>query len=147
MAPSPDPPPTAPASDKTPAVPRRSIWGAGWAKFSDNAIPSLVLGLFAGLMLFSLNENSGRMTRIEDRIARLDENQQEIALTQTTLVALFDRLEADIGARFAAVDIRFIGIEAEIEARFSKLEENQQEITEMLVRLVALFEAHNEGHG
>ncbi len=117
MTPAPETRPAASTADETPAAPRRSIWGAGWAKFSDNAIPSLVFGLFAGLMLFNLNETSDRITRLEE----------------------------SIDTRFAAVDARFVRLEAEIDARFTKLEENQKEIALTLARLVALFEAHDEG--
>ena len=123
MAPAPDPRPTAPASDEAPAAPRRSIWDAGWAKFSDNAIPSLVLGLFAGLMLFHFNETSSRVTRLEDRVTRLEHS----------IDARFTRLENEINARFDAVD-----------ARFTSLEENQHEIALTLARLVALVEARKE---
>ena len=146
MAPSPDPQPTAPDSDEAQAAPRRSIWGAGWAKFSDNAIPTLVLGLFAGLMLFNLNETSDRITRVEDTITRLEESiNTRFAAVDARLV----RLEAEIDARFvrleAEIDARFVRLEAEIDARFTKLEKNQKEIALTLARLVALFEAHDEG--
>ena len=120
MAPSPDPRPTAPASDAALAAPRRGYVGASWAKFNETAIPILLVGLITGLMLFNFNETSDRMTRLEDRITRLEEN----------IDARFAKLEDDIDARFAAVD-----------ARFTKLEENQQEIAVTLARLVALLEA------
>ena len=123
MAPSPDPRPTAPASDEALAAPRRGYVGASWAKFNETAIPILLVGLITGLMLFNFNETSDRMTRLEDRITRLEEN----------IDARFTKLEDDIDARFTAVD-----------ARFTKLEENQQEIALTLARLVALLEASDE---
>ncbi len=113
MAPSPDPRPTAPASDDALAAPRRGYVGASWAKFNETAIPILLVGLMAGLMLFNFNEASDRMTRLEDRITRLDKN----------------------------IDARFTKLEDDIDARFTKLEENQQEIAVTLARLVALLEA------
>ena len=113
MAPSPDPRPTAPASDDALAAPRRGYVGASWAKFNETAIPILLVGLMAGLMLFNFNEASDRMTRLEDRITRLEKN----------------------------IDGRFAKLEDDIDARFTKLEENQQEIAVTLARLVALLEA------
>ena len=94
--------------------------GFSWVKFNETAIPILLVGLITGLMLFNFNETSDRMTRLEDRITRLEEN----------IDARFAKLEADIDDRFAAVD-----------ARFNKLAENQQEIALTLARLVALLEA------
>ena len=123
MAPSPDPRPTVPASDEALAAPRRGYVGFSWAKFNETAIAILLVGLITGLMLFNFNETSDRMTRLEDRITRLEENMD----------ARFTKLEDDIDARFTAVD-----------ARFTKLEENQQEIALTLARLVALLEASDE---
>ena len=116
MAPSPDPRPTAPASDEALAAPRRGYVGFSWAKFNETAIPILLVGLITGLMLFNFNETSDRMTRLEDRMTRLEEN----------------------------IDARFAKLEDEIDARFTKLEENQQEIAVTLARLVALLEASDE---
>lgn len=151
MAQIPDPPPTAPAADEALVAARRGFLAAGWAKFSDNAIPSLVVAVIAGLVLFLFNETSDRITGVEDRItrleesidtrfaavdarfAKLEENQQEIAVTLAALVAEFAAFEEDVDARLAAVD-----------ARLAKLEASQQEIAVTLTRLVALFEAHFE---
>ena len=145
MAPSPDPRPTAPASDDALAAPRRGYVGASWAKFNETAIPILLVGLMAGLMLFNFNEASDRMTRLEDRITRLEKNiDARITRLEKNIDARFTKLETDIDARFAAVDARFTKLEDEIDARFTKLEENQQEIAVTLARLVALLEASDE---
>ena len=127
MAPSPDSRPTAPASDEALAAPRRGYVGFSWAKFNETAIPILLVGLITGLMLFNFNETSDRMTRLEGRITRLEEN----------IDARFAKLEDDIDARFTK-------LEDDIDARFTKLEENQQEIAQTLARLVALVEARDE---
>ena len=124
MAPSPDPRPTAPAADEALAAPRRGYVGFSWAKFSETAIPILLMGLITGLMLFNFNETSDRITRLEDEID-----------------TRFAELKDDIDAKFAAVDARFTKLEDDIDARFTKLEENQQEIAVTLARLVALLEA------
>ena len=124
MAPSPDSRPTAPAADEAPAAPRRGYVGFSWAKFSETAIPILLMGLITGLMLFNFNETSDRITRLEDDID-----------------TRFAELKDDIDAKFAAVDARFTKLEDDIDARFTKLEENQQEIAVTLARLVALLEA------
>ena len=124
MAPSPDPRPTAPAADEALAAPRRGYVGFSWAKFSETAIPILLMGLITGLMLFNFNETSDRITRLEDDID-----------------TRFAELKDDIDAKFAAVDARFTKLEDDIDARFTKLEENQQEIAVTLARLVALLEA------
>ena len=138
MAPSPDPRPTAPASDEALAAPRRGYVGFSWAKFNETAIPILLVGLITGLMLFNFNETSDRMTRLEDRITRLEEN----------IDARFAKLEDEIDARFTKleddIDARFTKLEDDIDARFTKLEENQQEIAQTLARLVALVEARDE---
>ena len=155
MAHTPDPPPTAPAADEALAAPRRGFLRAGWAKFSDNAIPSLVVAVIAGLVLFFFNETSDQITETNHRITRLDEsvgdritrldtehdarfirleeNQQQLAVTLAALIAEFSAFREDVYARFAA-----------IEARLTRLEENQQEIAVTLARLVALVEAHFE---
>ena len=135
MAHTPDPPPTASAADEAPVAPRRGFLAAGWDKFSDNAIPSLVVAVMAGLVLFFFNETGDQITETNDRITRLEEsidarfaavdarftkleeNQQQIAVTLATLVAEFAAFEEDVDARFAAVD-----------ARLTRLEENQQEM-------------------
>ena len=151
MAHSPDPPPTAPAADEALAAPRRGFLAAGWAKFSDNAIPSLVVAVIAGLVLFFFNETGDRITRLEESIdarfaavdtgfTKLEENQQQLAVTLATLIGEFAAFQQDVDNRFAAVDARF----AAIETRLDKLEENQQQIAVTLARLVALFEAHFE---
>ena len=145
MAPSPDPRPTAPASDEALAAPRRGYVGFSWPKFNETAIPILLVALIAGLMLFNFNEASDRMTRLEDRITRLEKNiDARFTKLETEIDARFTKLETDIDARFAAVDARFTKLEDEIDARFTELEENQQEIAVTLARLVALLEASDE---
>ena len=94
MAPSPDPQPTAPASGEALAAPRRGYTGFSLAKFNEGVLPTLLVGVVTALMLFFFNETS-------DRITRLEEN---------------------IDTRFAAVDARFVRLEANIDARFTKLE-------------------------
>ena len=159
MAHSPDPRPTAPAPGETGAAPRRGFLAAGWAKFSDNAIASLVVAVSAGLVLFFFNETGDRITRLEEsidarsaavdaRFAKLEENQQQIAVTLATLVGEFAAFRQDVDNRFAAVDARFEAVDARfdaIETRLTRLEESQQQIAVTLARLVALFEAHDEG--
>jgi len=184
MAHMPDPPPTAPAADEAPVAARRGFLAAGWAKFSDNAIPSLVVAVIAGLVLFFFNETGDRITRLDadigDRITRLEdsidarfagleesidarfagleesidarfaavdvrltkleENQQQIAVTLATLIGEFAAFQQDVDNRFAAVDARLDAIET----RLTRLEENQQEMAVTLARLVALVEAHFE---
>ena len=145
MAPSPDPRPTAPASDEALAAPHRGYVGFSWPKFNETAIPILLVGLIAGLMLFNFNEASDRMTRLEDRITRLDKNiDARFTKLEDDIDARFTKLEDDIDARFAAVDARFTKLEDEIDARFTKLEENQHDIAVTLARLVALLEASDE---
>ena len=156
MTPSPDPRPTAPASDEALAAPRRGYVGFSWAKFNETAIPILLVGLITGLMLFNFNETSDRMTRLEDRITRLEDR---ITRLEENIDARFTKLETDIDARFANleanleadIDARFTKLEedidakfAAVDARFTKLEENQQEIAVTLARLVALLEAGDE---
>ena len=151
MAHTPDPPPTAPAADEARVAPRRGFLAAGWAKFSDNAIPSLVVAVIAGLVLFFFNETGDRITRLEDRIDRfeadfdarftkLEENQQQIAVTLATLIGEFAAFQEDVNNRFDAVNARFEAVEA----RLTRLEENQRQIALTLARLVALVEAHFE---
>ena len=156
MAPSPDPRPTAPASDEALAAPRRGYVGFSWVKFNETAIPILLVAMIAGLMLFNFNETSHRMTRLEGRITRLEENigarfaklegdiDARFTKLETDIDARFTKLEDDIDARFAAVDARFTKLEDEIDARFTKLEENQHDIAVTLARLVALLEASDE---
>ena len=140
---------------------------AGWAKFSDNAIPSLVVTVIVGLVIFSFNETSDRITRLEDDIdarftavdARFTKLEDEIDARFTKLEdeidARFTKLEDEIDARFTKleddIDARFTKLDNEIDARFAtvdarftKLEENQHDIALTLARLVALFEAHDE---
>ena len=111
---------------------------AGWAKFSDNAIPSLVVTVIVGLVIFSFDETSDRITRLED----------DIDARFTAVDARFTKLEDDIDARFTKleddIDARFTKLEDDIDARFTKLEENQHDIALTLARLVALFEARDE---
>ena len=144
MAHTPDPPPTAPAADEALAAPRRGFLAAGWAKFSDNIVPGVAVAVMAGLVLFFFNEVSDQITETNDRITRLDtehdarfirleENQQEMAVTLAALIAEFSAFREDVDARFTAV-----------EARLTRLEENQREMAVTLARLVALFEAHFE---
>lgn len=161
MAHTPDPPPTATAADEALAAPRRGFLAAGWAKFSDNAIPSLVVAVIAGLVLFFFNETGDRITRLEDsidarfaavdtRFAKLEENQQQIAVTLATLIGEFRAFQRDVdnrfdavGAKFAAVDDRFAAVDDRfdaIDAKLARLEENQREIAVTLARLVALIE-------
>ena len=138
MAPSPDPRPTAPASDEALAAPRRGYVGFSWAKFSETAIPILLMGLITGLMLFNFNETSDRITRLEDDIdTRFAELKDDIDAKFAAVDARFTKLEDDIDARFTK-------LEDDIDARFTKLEENQQEIAVTLARLVALLEASDE---
>ena len=122
MAPADEPPTPAPGETLA-AAPPRGFLATGWAKFSDNAIPSLVVAVIAGLVLYSFNETSDRITRLEDSI-----NDRFTAVD-----ARFTKLEDNIKADFTAVD-----------ARFTKLEEGQYEIAQTLAVLVALFEAGNE---
>ena len=95
------------------------------------------MAVSAGLVLFFFNETGDRITRLEAeheaRFIRLEENQQQIAVTLATLVGEFAAFRQDVDNRFAAVD-----------ARLTRLEENQQQIAVTLARLVALFEAHFE---
>ena len=151
MAHTPDPPPTAAAADEAPAAARHGFLAAGWAKFSDNAIPSLVVAVIAGLVLFFFNETGDRITRLDDRITRLDaeydarfirleENQQQIAVMLATLAGEFAAFREEVNNRFAAIDARLDAIET----RLTRLEENQQEIAVTLARLVALVETHFE---
>ena len=120
------------------AAPRRGFMAAGWAKFSDNVIPSLVVTVIVGLVIFSFDETSDRITRLED----------DIDARFTAVDARFTKLEDDIDARFTKleddIDARFTKLEDDIDARFTKLEENQHDIALTLARLVALFEAHDE---
>ena len=122
MAPADEPHTPAPGETLA-AAPPRGFLATGWAKFSDNAIPSLVVAVIAGLVLYSFNETSDRITRLEDSV-----NDRFTAID-----ARFTKLEDNIKADFTAVD-----------ARFTKLEEGQYEIAQTLAVLVALFEAGNE---
>ena len=134
--------PDTPAPDETlVAAPPRGFLATGWAKFSDNAIPSLVVAVIAGLVLYSFNETSDRITRLEDSV-----NDRFTAVD-----ARFTKLEDDINDRFIAVDARFTKLEDDIkadfvavDARFASLEEGQHEIARTLAVLVALFEAGYE---
>ena len=134
MVPAPDSRPTAPAADEAVAAPRRGFMAAGWAKFSDNVIPSLVVTVIVGLVIFSFDETSDRITRLED----------DIDARFTAVDARFTKLEDDIDARFTKLDNEIDARFATVDARFTKLEENQHDIALTLARLVALFEAHDE---
>ena len=130
--------------------------GFSWAKFSETAIPILLMGLITGLMLFNFNETSDRITRLEDDIdTRFAELKDDIDAKFAAVDARFTKLEDDIDARFTKleddIDARFTKLEddidakfAAVDARFTKLEENQQEIAVTLARLVALLEASDE---
>ncbi|MYA85437.1 MAG: hypothetical protein F4Y12_07615 [Acidimicrobiaceae bacterium] len=173
MAHTADPPPTASAADEAPVAPRRGFWAAGWAKFSDNAIPSLVVAVMAGLVLFFFNETGDRITRLDadigdqinetnDRITRFDESvgdqinetNDRITRLDTEHDARFIRLEENqrqLAVTLAALTAEFSAFREEVDARFeaiearlTRLEENQQEIAVTLARLVALVEAHFE---
>ncbi len=95
-----------------------------------------------------------RFTEVDARFVRLEENQQQIAVTLATLIGEFTAFQQDVDNRFDAVDARFDAVDARfdavdarfdaVEARLTRLEENQQEIAVTLARLVALFEAHFE---
>ena len=152
MAPAPDPP-TAPASDEVPArvVPRRGVVAVAWTNFTENFFSTVFVGIIVGVAMFGLgvvNDNlNARFTAIDNRFAdiddrfaavdarfnKLEENQQEIAVTLATLIAEFAAFEEDVDARFAAVD-----------ARFNRLEENQLEMALTLARVVALLEARGD---
>ncbi len=84
-----------------------------------------------------ITETNDRITRLDTehdaRFIRLEENQQQLAVTLAALVAEFSAFREEVYARFEA-----------IEARLTRLEENQQEIAVTLARLVALVEAHFE---
>ena len=145
MAPSPDPRPTAPASDEALAAPRRGYAGFSWAKLNETVVSILLVGLITGLMLFNFNETSDRMTRLEDDIdTNFAELRDDIDTKFAAVDARFAKLEDDIDTRFAKleddIDTKF----AAVDARFAKLEANQQEIALTLARLVALLEARDE---
>ena len=84
-----------------------------------------------------ITETNDRITRLDTehdaRFIRLEENQQQLAVTLAALIAEFSAFREEVYARFEA-----------IEARLTRLEENQQEIAVTLARLVALVEAHFE---
>ena len=113
MAPADEPPTPAPGETLA-AAPPRGFLATGWAKFSDNAIPSLVVAVIAGLVLYSFNETSDRITRLEDSV-----NDRFTAVD-----ARFTKLEDNIKADFTAIDARFTKLEDNIDARFTKLEDN-----------------------
>ena len=152
--------PDTPAPDETlVAAPPRGFLATGWAKFSDNAIPSLVVAVIAGLVLYSFNETSDRITRLEDSVndrftavdARFTKLEDDINDRFIAVDARFTKLEDDINDRFTAVDARFTKLEDDIkadfvavDARFASLEEGQHEIARTLAVLVALFEAGYE---
>ena len=157
--PAPDEPHTPAPGETLAAAPRRGFLATGWAKFSDNAIPSLVVAVIAGLVLYSFNETSDRITRLEDsvndrftavdaRFTKLEDNidarftklEDNIKADFTAVDARFTKLEDNIKADFTAVDARFTAVDG----RFTKLEEGQYEIAQTLAVLVALFEAGNE---
>lgn len=103
MAPAPDPPPTAPASDEAPArvAPRRGVVAVAWTNFTENFFSTVFVGVIVGVMMFGLgvvNDNlNGRFAAIDDRfaavdarLARLEENQLEMALTLARVVTLLE---------------------------------------------------------
>ena len=103
MAPAPDPPPTAPASDEAPArvAPRRGVVAVAWTNFTENFFSTVFVGIIVGVAMFGLgvvNDNlnarftaiDARFAAIEDRLDKLEENQQEMALTLTRLVTLLE---------------------------------------------------------
>ena len=112
--PAPDEPHTPAPGETLAAAPPRGFLATGWAKFSDNAIPSLVVAVIAGLVLYSFNETSDRITRLEDSV-----NDRFTAVD-----ARFTKLEDNIKADFTAIDARFTKLEDNIDARFTKLEDN-----------------------
>ena len=146
MAPASDPPSTAPASDEAPArvAPRRGVVAVAWTNFTENFFSIVFVGIIVGVALFGLgvvNDNineefadiDARFAAVDARLDKLEENQQEIAVTLATLIAEFAAFEEDVDARFAAVD-----------ARFNRLEENQLEMALTLARVVALLEARGD---
>ena len=66
------------------------------ALHSAQPLPNVFVGIIVGVAMFGLgvvNDNlNARFAAIEDRLDKLEENQQEMALTLTRLVTL---LEAD----------------------------------------------------
>ena len=138
MAPADEPHTPAPGETLA-AAPPRGFLATGWAKFSDNAIPSLVVAVIAGLVLYSFNETSDRITRLEDSIndrftavdARFTKLEDNINDRFAAVDARFTKLEDNINDRFTAVDARFTKLEDNIndrftavDARFTKLEDN-----------------------
>ncbi len=166
----PDPGSKAPAADAAPAS-QRSFLRAGWDKFRDNVVPGVIVGLGAGLALFSFTDLKSDVHRLEDSVsARFSELKGEIATDFAAVDARFTKLEDDIYTRFtkleddidtrftkleddidadfAAVDARFTKLEddidadfAAVDARFTKLEENQQDIAVTLARLDSRLDA------
>ena len=136
MAPAPDPPPTAPASDEAPArvAPRRGVVAVAWTNFTENFFSTVFVGIIVGVAMFGLgvvNDNlNARFTAIDNRFADIDARFAAVD-------ARFNKLEDDI-------DARFIRLEGEIDARFTKLEENQLEMALTLTRVVALLEARGD---
>ena len=113
MTSAPGPPPTASAADAPPA-PHAGLLRGGWAKFRDNAIPTLVVAVIGSLAVFSFTDTKDRIDRLEDSVnARFSELKGEIA---TDFAA--------VDARFAAVDARFTKLEDDIDTRFTKLEDD-----------------------
>ena len=103
MAPAPDPPPTAPASDEAPArvAPRRGVVAVAWTNFTENFFSTVFVGVIVGVAMFGLgvvNDNinkefadiDARFTKIEDEITKIEENQLEMALTLARVVALLE---------------------------------------------------------
>ena len=162
MAPTTDPRPTETAAGETSTASRLGFLGTGWAKFSDNAIPTLAVAFIAGLVMFNFNETGDRLTRLEDRVIRLEERitgvEVGIARLDGRITALEDRitkLEEDIDARFTRleddIDARFTRLEDDIDARFeavdtrfAQLENTQQEILLTLAMLVTLLETGDQ---
>ena len=103
MAPAPDPPPTAPASDEVPArvAPRRGVVAVAWTNFTENFFSTVFVGVIVGVALFSLgvvNDNindefaeiDARFAAVDARFNRLEENQLEMALTLARVVTLLE---------------------------------------------------------
>ena len=87
------------------------------------------MAVSAGLVLFFFNETGDRITRLEAgheaRFIRLEENQQQIAVTLATLVGEFAAFREDVDTRFDAIDARFDAIDnrfAGVDTRFDAID-------------------------
>ena len=96
MAPAPDPPPTAPTSGEVPApvAPRRGVVAVAWTNFTENFFSTVFVGVIVGVMMFGLgvvnDDLNARFAAIDARLDRLEENQQEMAVTLARVVALLE---------------------------------------------------------